>query len=58
MGEYGRLPDIVVQAILDVTDRHDGYSLLTPLIEELLEKGVSPRRVMCDFVYQELMRKE
>ena len=35
MGEYDRLPEIVVQAILDVTDRHDGYSLLTPLIEEL-----------------------
>jgi hypothetical protein len=55
MTTHDRLPDAVVQAILDVTDRHDGYSLLTRLIEELLEDGVCPRRVMCDFVYREMM---
>ena len=56
--EHDRLIDAVVQAILDVVDNHDGYSKLTPLIEELLENGVSPRRVMCDFVYNELMGQE
>ena len=55
MTEHDRLTDAVVQAILDVVDNHDGYSKLTPLIEELLEYGVWPRRVMCDFVYNELL---
>ncbi len=55
MTEHDRLTDAVVQAILDVVDNHDGYSKLTPLIDELLENGVCPRRVMCDFVYNELL---
>ncbi len=50
-----RLPDAIVQAIMDITDNHDGYSKLTPFIEELLENGVDPRRVMCDFLYAEMM---
>lgn len=50
-----RLPDVVVQAILDVVDRHEAYSTLTRVIEELLEEGVDPRRVMCDFLYGEMM---
>ena len=50
-----RLPEAIVQAILDVVDRHDAYGTLTPFIEELLEEGVDPRRVMCDFLYGEMM---
>ena len=50
-----RLPEAVVQAIVDVVDRHEGYSILTSIIEEMLEEGVDPRRVLCDFLYSEMM---
>jgi hypothetical protein len=58
MTNTDRLPDAIVQVILDITDNHDGYSKLKPFIEELLEKGVSPRRVMCDLLYSEMMEGE
>ena len=50
-----RLPDATVQAILDVVDRHEAYGTLTRVIEEILEDGVDPRRVLCDFLYAEMM---
>ena len=53
--ESDRLPDAVVQAILDVVDRCEAHSLLTPIIEEMLEEGADPRRVLCDFLYAEMM---